>query len=161
MVLHGSMVPWWSLYGSSMVTLWFLYDSSMIPLWFLYNSFMVLLWFLYGSSMVPQHSFKVERRFLQLLSFSQGAEGNSCFYCWEQEPSTLFRYFSSTLTARQTLPASPSSEANMGKSSYLPPSLLPLPHSSGFSLFLVSEQYVKFFCILSYFTHTPPASISV
>jgi hypothetical protein len=118
--------------------------------------FMVPLW-----SLGFQHSLKIERRFFQLLSFSQGAEGNSCLYCWEQEPSTLIRYLSSTLTPRQTLPPSPSSEANMGKNSYLPPSLLPLPHSSGFSLFLVSEKYVKFFCTLSYFTHTPPASISV
>ncbi len=148
--------PWFS-YGSPMVPLWFIYDSSVVPLWFFYDSSVVPLWFLYGSSMVPRHSLKVERRFLQLLSFSQGAEGNSSLYCWEQEPSFLHRYLLSILTERHTwLPPSPPSKANRGKNNYLPPSPLPLPHSSGYSLFLVFEHYVKFFCTLSYFTHTPP-----
>ncbi len=122
-----------------MVPLWFFYDSSMVPLWFL------------------SIHLKLKEGF---SSFWASVKGQrvipACTAESKNHPCTLLRYLSSILAARQTLPPSPSSEANMGKNSYLPPSLLPLPQSSGYSLFLVSEQYVKFFCTLSYFTHTPP-----
>ncbi len=153
----------WFLYGSSMVPLWSLYGYSM----FLYGSSMFLLWFLYGSSVVPlwspgfQHLLKTERRFLQLLSFSQGAEGNSCLHCWEQEPSTLLRYLSSTLTAQQTLPHRFLPKPTMGKNNY------PLYCHSLILLVTVCFWYlnnsgdVHFLYTLSNFTHTPTPFISV